>query len=128
MIFDIDRHQRRLTAVSSAFFDICIGAATPDEVYAAIARAWDAAGLKRRRVFDTPGYEAAVEALDRRLRAAGWVGPLIGPGANDTWPNFVHILAHKMLKGQGHILAHAKLELELVELAIAVLGAHRNDA
>jgi hypothetical protein len=53
----------------------------------------------------------------------------MGPGYGDTWFNWLHILSHH-LDERGHCLPHAKLELQLTELAIASLkgGSDLTDA
>jgi hypothetical protein len=89
-----------------------------NQVYDNVGNALREAGLMRRRVFDTPGWQAAVEVVTKRCD--GWT---MGPIARDTWDNWLHILSHSVEGDHG--IAHAKFERELAELAIATLAAHR---
>lgn len=91
-----------------------------EQAYLAIDRAWNTGGLWGREVFDTPGWENAVAEVRRHCDSVGYTYSLSGPIARDAWPNWLHILSHYM--ETGHSLAHAKVELQLVELAIAALA------
>jgi hypothetical protein len=93
---------------------------TEEGVYQAVNSVLERAGLMRRRVLDTPGWENAKAAVQGYCESVGWLAPPMGPANGDTWSNWLHILSHTLDKG-GHSLTHAKMELRLAELAIAAL-------
>jgi len=91
------------------------------EIYDLIKVRLREAGLLDRRVMDTPGWETAVASVKEHIEDRGWRGiPPMGPIGRDTWANWLHILSHCI--EDGHSLAHAKYELQLVELAITALS------
>lgn len=91
-----------------------------DSTYDAVLATWDSAGLTRRRVLETPGWERADAAVRRYCGAVGWSGPPMGPTPKDTWFNWMHILSHCL--ADGHCLAHAEVELALVQTVISALS------
>jgi hypothetical protein len=78
-----------------------------EQVYETIGKAWKEAGLAGRQVFATLGWHAAEEAVRQHCDAAGWTGPLWGPGYEDTWANWLHILLHSIDEAEGHTPARA---------------------
>ena len=97
-----------------------------EKTYAAINGAWDAAGLAGRNVLTTPGATEAIEAVAAYCVSVGWPEGLspMGPGSQDTWLRWLHILSHSV-EESGHGLAHANLERALQRVALEALQSHR---
>lgn len=92
-------------------------------IYDEVRSAWQGAGLAGRRVFETQGWQDAVDSVKQHCVAVGWHASPMGPVRTDTWDHWLHILSHRL--EDGHSLAHAKEELLLATLAISTLQDRR---